>query len=164
MVSWTRDRLGGDRERGASLIEFAFVAPILFFLLFGIIEFGRYVAFVEGVNTATREAARYGSAATQVDDCAGIYAEALELSGVAHLKDANITVEYFKEDGTPNGDCETAPLGPDAAVTAGDQIVVTVSKDFDSVVPIIASVLNSRTVESVDRRTIFIGEFGNPNP
>lgn len=48
-----------DRESGQALVEFALVAPLLFLLLFGIIEFGRFVYTSHILNEATREGARY---------------------------------------------------------------------------------------------------------
>src|SRR5437899_12307070 len=47
------------RARGQALVEFAFVAPIFFLILFGIIDFGRYVYCVQILDNAAREGARY---------------------------------------------------------------------------------------------------------
>jgi Flp pilus assembly protein TadG len=47
------------KPRGQALVEFALVAPIFFFLLFGIIEGGRFILYYETLNNATREGARY---------------------------------------------------------------------------------------------------------
>ncbi len=47
------------RRRGQALVEFALVAPIFFLLLFAIIDFGRYVYYVEILNNAAREGTRY---------------------------------------------------------------------------------------------------------
>lgn len=41
------------------MVEFALVAPLFFFLLFAIIDFGRYVYYVQILNNAAREGARY---------------------------------------------------------------------------------------------------------
>jgi len=41
------------------LVEFAFVAPIFFLMLFAIIDFGRYVYYVQILNNAAREGTRY---------------------------------------------------------------------------------------------------------
>jgi Flp pilus assembly protein TadG len=40
-------------------VEFALVAPFLFLLILGIFEGGRYVLFLETLNNATREGARF---------------------------------------------------------------------------------------------------------
>jgi hypothetical protein len=47
------------RDHGQALVEFALVAPWFFLLLFAIIEAGRFVAYSELLNGATREGARY---------------------------------------------------------------------------------------------------------
>jgi Flp pilus assembly protein TadG len=47
------------RSRGATLVEFALVAPIFFFVLFSIVEAARFVFYYELLNNATRDGARY---------------------------------------------------------------------------------------------------------
>jgi Flp pilus assembly protein TadG len=47
-------------ERGAELIEFALVAPILIFIIAGIIDFGMMFRTYEAVTNAAREGARVG--------------------------------------------------------------------------------------------------------
>jgi Flp pilus assembly protein TadG len=53
------ERGSARRPRGQALVEFAFVAPIFFLMLFGIIDFGRYVYYVQILNNSAREGARY---------------------------------------------------------------------------------------------------------
>jgi hypothetical protein len=48
-----------NRSRAQALAEFALVAPLFFLMLFGIIDFGRYVYYVQILNNAAREGARY---------------------------------------------------------------------------------------------------------
>jgi Flp pilus assembly protein TadG len=48
-----------SRSRGQALVEFALVAPIFFIMLFALIDFGRYVYYVQILNNAAREGARY---------------------------------------------------------------------------------------------------------
>ena len=48
-----------DRRHGQAMVEFALIAPLFFFLLFAIIEGGRFVFYYEMVSSATREGARY---------------------------------------------------------------------------------------------------------
>lgn len=45
---------------GGSMVEFALIAPLLFVLLFGIIEFGFYLYNWQVLTNATREGARRG--------------------------------------------------------------------------------------------------------
>jgi Flp pilus assembly protein TadG len=54
-----RTRPTRRRFRGQALVEFAFVAPIFFLLIFAMIDFGRYVYYVQVLNNAAREGARY---------------------------------------------------------------------------------------------------------
>jgi hypothetical protein len=55
-----RVRVGKDRrgEHGASLVEFAILAPLLIILIFGIIDFSWIFAQNLGVRSGAREAAR----------------------------------------------------------------------------------------------------------
>jgi hypothetical protein len=53
------DRRKDGRSKGQALAEFALVAPLFFLLLFAIIDFGRYVYYVQILNNAAREGARY---------------------------------------------------------------------------------------------------------
>lgn len=60
-------RRRGGSERGASLVEFALVAPVLFLVVFGIVEFGMglndYQSLRQGVREGARQAAvqQYGA-------------------------------------------------------------------------------------------------------
>jgi Flp pilus assembly protein TadG len=53
----------GDRtrERGAALVEFAVLAPLLVFLIFGIIEFGWLFGQYNDIRHAAREGARFAA-------------------------------------------------------------------------------------------------------
>lgn len=51
--------LDKHKSRGQALVEFALVAPMLFLLLVGIFEAGRFVLYLESLNNAAREGARY---------------------------------------------------------------------------------------------------------
>lgn len=52
---------GNRNERGAALVEFAIVAPLLILLLFGIIEFGWIFGQFNAVRHGAREAARFAA-------------------------------------------------------------------------------------------------------
>ncbi len=47
-------------HRGAAAVEFALVAPLLFLILFGTIQYGLYFFDAQGTRTGVREAARLG--------------------------------------------------------------------------------------------------------
>lgn len=63
----TRSREAGEGERGAALVEFALVLPLLLILVFGIIDFGLFFYNDIRLTHAARDAARYAS----VDDPSG---------------------------------------------------------------------------------------------
>jgi len=48
-----------DRRLATSIVEFAFVAPIFFLMLLGVLEYARYLFTVQLMNNAAREGARY---------------------------------------------------------------------------------------------------------
>lgn len=47
-----------NHDRGAAMVEFALVLPILLMLVFGIVEFGRLYNIETSINAAAREGAR----------------------------------------------------------------------------------------------------------
>lgn len=64
---------GTDRDRGASLVEFALVAPLLIAILFAIVDFGYGFSRMLDVRHGAREAARlvavnYGATASVAGD------------------------------------------------------------------------------------------------
>jgi Flp pilus assembly protein TadG len=108
-------------------VELAMVAPLLIFLLFGIIEFGLMVKDLVGVNQAAREGARaaaVGATPTSLN---------ARVAGSAPTIDAeqlSMTYEYraFDEDSSTWGSWQTLTVvdGENSA-QPGDQIRVSVS-------------------------------------
>jgi hypothetical protein len=148
------------------LVEFAIVAPLLFLLLFGVIEFARLITTYVSVSTASREGARY---ATAVGDdggtlrylnCAGIEA-AVQAKIPAVAIDPNTDLEILYDSGTVGDeiwDCAAGNPSP-SDIPSGSRVVVTVSRTFNAVAPIISIFLDGIPIESTDRRTIFVGEL-----
>jgi len=72
-------------ERGAELIEFAVVLPILVFIIAGLVDFGMMFRTYEAVTNAAREGARVGVlpgyAAVDVENRVDQYLTASGLSG-----------------------------------------------------------------------------------
>jgi len=140
------------------MVEFALVMPLLLLLLFGIIEFGRLLLFYSSVVSASREGARYGSAAGDVgdstahyEDCAGIRAAARKVGFFAGISDANIHISY---DNGPGSDsyryiCSDDPLtGIIDPTELGDRITIVVTATFEPVlglIPIEPITLSSET-------------------
>lgn len=109
-----------NRERGASVVEFAFVLPLLLVIVFGIIEFG-IILFDKAVLTnASREGAR-----------AGI------VVGTARLTDAEITarVESYCLNNLITFGSATKPIvtfpNPPAQKIFGNDLTINVAYNYD---------------------------------
>ena len=85
------------------MVEFALVFPILLLVIVGLIEAARLVFIYGSVVTASREAARYGSAAGLVSsdsdflryqDCAGITQRAEDVTFLTDTSNLTVTIEY----------------------------------------------------------------------
>lgn len=56
-----------QRQRGAAIVEFAFVALLFFMLLLGVMEFGRWMYTLNAATEATRWGARLAAVCSQND-------------------------------------------------------------------------------------------------
>ena len=100
-------------ENGGSLIEFAVIAPLLFVILFGIIEFGLLLFDMAMITNASREGARAGIVFSdpRISD-AGIRGvvktycntHLISFGASSDLTDANILID-------PAGNRSTLPAG-----------------------------------------------------
>ncbi len=57
-----------ERERGAAIVEFALVAPLLLLFIFGIVESGILLNQKQGLHAAAREGGRAASLPTATSD------------------------------------------------------------------------------------------------
>jgi len=122
------------KERGAALVEMAMVAPLLFLLLFGIIEFGAVFAQFNDVRHGAREGARFaavnGGSATVIRD---LVCDSMDFSnGIG-----TITVDLART---------SANLGSTANIT------VTAQVQSLSGAPMISSILPADVDSSIDFR------------
>ena len=158
------------KERAQGIVEFALVLPLLLVLLLGIIEVGRLLFIYSGVNSASREAARYGSASGDIggfiahyEDCAGIKAAAKRVGILGNIQDDNIEISYDHGPNTSvfSSDC---PVPAGEYVNLGDRIIVQVTTTFDPIVPLVN--IPSFPISAVARRTILrnVRIEGTPAP
>ena len=108
-------RRRGGANRGAAVVEFAVVSPVLFLVIFGIIEFGRLFMVQQVLTNASREGARRAileqSTSTEVETVVTDYLASSRLESAAVTVDpANIESLVF-----------------------GDPVTVSVSVPFDEV-------------------------------
>lgn len=98
-----RSRMLVKEENGAAVVEFALVLPILFLIVFGIIDFGRAFYTVNNIISAVREGSRYGAVLSAPLSTAGqreIRDRVRSVSqpfGVDTLRDEQIEIEFDGE-------------------------------------------------------------------
>ncbi len=130
-----------------AMVEFALVLPILLTIIYGLIESGRLIFIYASVVTASREAARYGSASGTnasgtplYQDCTGIRAAAQKVGFLNTFANSDIKITYDRDLGstqiqginsTPGAD--TCPIGNDI-VQNGDRIIVQVTTQFSPMI------------------------------
>lgn len=104
------------RKRGQELVEFALVLPVLILLILGMMEYSRAYYTSSLLQNAAREGARYGL--LHPTDTDTITTRARQF--ITGLNPDNLTIEVF----TPDGD-----------TNRGSRIRVTVSYQYESIVP-----------------------------
>jgi hypothetical protein len=171
-----------SRPKGQAMAEFSLALPILMLVMVGLLEAGRAVFMYSSVVNASREAVRYATAfgvdendKLHVQNCAEIRNTARRVGFLLPLEDDDIVIEYQEfhdPDGTPNsGDeefisltpatCDGAGDGVDDGVdervtlTCGDRVQVTVSADYDPILPLMIP-LQAQSFSSTSART-FVG-------
>jgi Flp pilus assembly protein TadG len=141
------------RPRGQALVEFVIVAPIFFLILFAIIDFGRYVYYVQILNNAAREGTRYAivhgaeslSPTGPPDDPSGaavisvVRSYAIGVIGIGDASVLTITPTWGTPPATPDNDRET-------------KVTVEVTYAFRSVIPLVP--LPTITVKGVSTLVI----------
>lgn len=168
------------RERGATLVEFAVVAPLLFLLLFGVIEFARVVSAYTTVWTGAREGARYATTSAESDitsqvprfrDCAGIIDAVQAKAVTTQISPSDITIVWKDDSGTIVADCDDSsstypnPKSKSSGIWTvdlpqGSSISVEVQSEFEGVVPLVGQVLDGLALDSTQQRSIYEGIVG----
>jgi Flp pilus assembly protein TadG len=150
----------GEKTRGQGMVEFALVLPMLLVMLVATFEFSRGVWIYMAVNTASREAARYGSGigdrgdgTPQYLDCAGIQSAALAVGAPAGVETADITITYDEGPGTTV--LGTCPMSIGDLET-GDRINVQVVGNFEITPIFMLADLPVFTINSSVSRTIIM--------
>jgi hypothetical protein len=145
---------GSSKAQG--MVEFALILPVLLVLLFGIMEFGRLLFIYVTTTSASREAARYGTAVgpstnnlPRFRDCAGMREAAKRVGILSNLRDEDILIWYDYGPGTATYgfDCS-----PNVDVPLGSRVVVQVHTPYAPIVPMVP--INLNQVEAASARTI----------
>jgi len=115
-------------ERGAAAVEFAIVAPLLFLLVFAIIDFGFAFHGWDAVQNAAREGARVGAVTPSVS---AIQARVRSASSFLDQSKVNVTVQCARGGSSSFGTC-----GAGSSWAEGDLIRVTVTYDYSYMTPL----------------------------
>lgn len=122
-----QSRRTGTASAGVTTVELALVAPLLIFLLFGIIEFGLMVKDVVGLNQAAREGARVaavGYTTANVDTRVASAAPTLRGENIVTLYERR---SFDQTSGTWSAWTALGVADGENDATAGDQIKVTLT-------------------------------------
>jgi Flp pilus assembly protein TadG len=114
-------------QEGAVAVEFALIAPVLFLLLFGIIDFGFGFQAWDASASAAREGARVGIVDPNVAD---IVARVRDASSFLDQSKLNVSVTCSRS-GAPFGACP-----PSDSWVEGDLVRVTVTYDYGYITPL----------------------------
>ena len=106
------------KRHGASVVEFAIVAPVFFLLVFGMIEYGRLVMVQQVLTNATREGARQAV-----------------LDGATTADVKQVVVDYLHSSSISSADANDVTVNPDPPSDAdsGEAVTVSVSISFNQV-------------------------------
>jgi Flp pilus assembly protein TadG len=138
-----------SRGRGQALAEFALVLPIFAILLFGIIDFGRYVFTANALNNGAREGARAGAVSIRPSpDCDGLTRQACVIAVVRNrswgIAASAITPVVTCERVAPN---DTTPnVVAVSTCRTNDLLRVKATSTFTLVTPLIAQWLGGQVL------------------
>jgi hypothetical protein len=142
-----------DKETGAVLVEFALVVPLLFLILFGIIDFSlvmfSYISVRQGTSAGAREAAVIGTTGLSAQSCT----MAPLLGGSASTDATNLlcyTKDHIGLDPTKtrvsiwyNANC-----GNSVCYAAGDPVIICTQYPASSTTHFFSSLLNNIVLTS----------------
>jgi Flp pilus assembly protein TadG len=124
-------------ETGQAMVEFALVAPLFFFLIFGVIQFGIIFGGQIGQNNAAREVARYTSTLPAGQSLGSVKAQALAVlqkSIPGYNGSSNtagwVTVDYCYY---PN---------PTTPTTYSQKVIVTIKYAHTLFIPLVGGLLD----------------------
>jgi Flp pilus assembly protein TadG len=134
---------GEDRERGATLVELALVAPMLALLAVGVVDIGRAYRVKTHLANAAWEGARYAQFfPSRADNSEAVCADPGNVAFVARNEGSTPTSFTVAVSNAANG---TAITGCDrTSVAPGTKVVVTTSTPFDVLTPVAAVIVGDR--------------------
>jgi hypothetical protein len=158
-------KIAPRKHTAQAMVEFAIVLPVLLLLLYGVLEAGRLLFMYSTIVTASRQAARYGSATGEgltttlprYQDCDGIRAAANRadfLNAFVHTG-PDVVIQYDDGPGLGIKDTCDGPTDPLVTPTGNEtRIVVTVTGHFRPLVRLVP--FGDRPIIATSNRTILV--------
>jgi Flp pilus assembly protein TadG len=134
-------------DRGASLVEFALVVPLLTLFLFGIIQFGLAYDMKQSINSAAREGARMAAIPDEVNvtysSIDSRVASTFNSMQTAPIDQLTVVVVDSTNPAITRKTCTTSGCTPASVPVsvspctgqAGQTVVVTATKKHDVTIP-----------------------------
>jgi Flp pilus assembly protein TadG len=139
--------------RAQGMVEFALALPVFLLLMFGVIEFGRFLMTFNAVFTAAREAARYGAAVGLNNDgkrfdhdCPGMKAAAVRVGFLGGVTENQVWISLLTPDPiNPQNPpvvkyddwCTQVQNDPKTATNLNDMIRVIVATNYSVIMPLV---------------------------
>ncbi len=146
-INWLRS------QKAQTLVEFALVFPVLLVITYGIIEFGRMLFIYTEVTSAAREGSRYGAAASTYKDCTGIRNAAMSQLLLIPKSSVAVDIQYTHYPTPPT--CVVNYSG--ANLVLGDRVVVTVTAQFSTIIPLPGLPNSPISIVRKSTRTLLMG-------
>lgn len=121
-------------QRGAAIVEFALVLPLLLLIVFGIVEFGFILYDKTAITSASRAAVRQGVAFGEDATGSPVYLSSDSVKSIAKGNLSTMLINFSTSttqpsvavsNCTPSGSCT-----PDTGCTSGNSLTVAVSYTF----------------------------------
>jgi Flp pilus assembly protein TadG len=139
-MAWVRAQ-GSDR--GASIIEFALLGPVMIVLVMGVIDLARGYRSQIRLENAAREGAAFAQIYPNDVTCGDF--GTIEAHAMSEDPDMGGTVRVFGEDA--GGELTVPVLGCGGdVVVSGERVLVEVSASFDVMTPMIESIVGNEIV------------------
>ncbi len=130
------------QEKGAAVVEFAIVTPLLLMVVFGIIAFGMLFAQNLSLNNAARQAARSG--VIKGTTCAQINSLAKDSAATINMPSSAVQVKVFRGAAEPanwnatSNLCTTAnnTMQPCTGQPKGTNLYVRLTYDSELIIPL----------------------------
>jgi Flp pilus assembly protein TadG len=159
-------RSKSNKSKAQALVEFAIALPLLLLVLYGLLETGRYLSLYSTVVTASRQAARYGSATGEgisttlprFQDCSGMRSAANKAGYLGQFDNILLQYDSGPDDTTPTTYClgtSDTTLTQNILSDNKHRIVATVTHQFRPILPNLVPFI-SQPISATSSRTVLV--------